>query len=507
MARSPRRLGSRRSSRTVRDHPEVLVEHQLVAVADRHPGRLLATMLEREQAERRRSRPRPSARRRAGPHRTRRTWPALPAQGAAEAVLPGMTQIRDRDLERVGDAAAAFLGRAGRPGPGQLDRPAGRRRPCRCASTGSPCCRASSSSAGANRGRQSSRRSATGSRRTGPRPASSRPRAGCSAPRPPHIAPSARATARPPPETSCAEATRPRAIASRMNAWSAASRARSRAGGPSSAAAPASAGVGATRPARASPRRRGGSCRAPRTNAGPTSVATSSSSPTTPISGVGAIEPAGRLVVERHVAAGDGQAERPARIGEAADALGQLPERLGTGRIAVVQAVRHAERAGPGDRHVARRLGDGQGRAEPRIERRRRPGCRPSVATRRLRRALHAQDRGAVAGPGDRVRADRRVVLVEDRVARGEVRASPRSASRTAPGSMPRSGRRSGASIGRPRRRRGAVVGRRAGHPLVDDGIAGQRRGRDPGDLAGAGVRAPSASSPPSTIDDVAVRR
>ena len=35
------------------DHPEVLVEHQLLAVADRQPGRFLATMLEGEQAERR----------------------------------------------------------------------------------------------------------------------------------------------------------------------------------------------------------------------------------------------------------------------------------------------------------------------------------------------------------------------------------------------------------------------------------------------------------------------
>ena len=37
----------------VADHPEVLVEHQLLAVADRQPGQFLAAMLEREQAERR----------------------------------------------------------------------------------------------------------------------------------------------------------------------------------------------------------------------------------------------------------------------------------------------------------------------------------------------------------------------------------------------------------------------------------------------------------------------
>ena len=56
-------------------------------------------------------------------------------------------------------------------------------------------------------------------------------------------------------------------------------------------------------------------------NAGPTSLPMSSSRPTTPISGVGAIGAVRRLVVERDVAAGDGQAERPARVAQAADAL------------------------------------------------------------------------------------------------------------------------------------------------------------------------------------------
>ncbi len=85
-----------------------------------------------------------------------------------------------------------------------------------------------------------------------------------------------------------------------------------------------------------------------------------------------------RFVVERDVAPGDRQTERAARVAEAADALGQLPERLGSGRVAVVQAVRHTERAGACDRDVARRLGDRQRRAQPRIERRRRPRCRRS---------------------------------------------------------------------------------------------------------------------------------
>ena len=60
-------------------------------------------------------------------------------------------------------------------------------------------------------------------------------------PRSPHIADSASATASPPPDTSWADATRPRAIASRMKRWRAASRPRSRLGGSSSGAAPASA--------------------------------------------------------------------------------------------------------------------------------------------------------------------------------------------------------------------------------------------------------------------------
>ena len=83
-----------------------------------------------------------------------------------------------------------------------------------------------------------------------------------------------------------------------MNAWTAVSRARSSGGGPSSGAAPASrsyaepASPGAVSPtmttALPSPR-----------NAGPTRVATSSSSPTIPISGVGAIaEPGASLYSE-----------------------------------------------------------------------------------------------------------------------------------------------------------------------------------------------------------------
>ena len=112
------------------------------------------------------------------------------------------------------------------------------------------------------------------------------------APTPPQIAISATATARPPPETSWQLSTRPRSTASRMKAWSARSRARSRAGGPSSGAAPASRAYSLPpRPAPGSPT---SSTALPSArNAGPVRLATSSSSPTTPISGVGAIADAG----------------------------------------------------------------------------------------------------------------------------------------------------------------------------------------------------------------------
>ena len=198
----------------------------------------------------------------------------------------------------------------------------------------------------------------------------------------------------------------------------------------------------------ASPRRRAGSGRRrPASPAGRASP-TSSSSPTTPISGVGAIAPARRLVVERDVAAGDRQPEGAARVGEAADALGELPEGLGPGRVAVVQAVRHAERPRAGDRDVAGRLGDAHRRAEPRIDRADRL-VRVGRGDERLRRALDPDHRRAVAGSLDRVRLDGRVVLLVDR--RGGWRGWPSRAGRRGrrPGPCP-------APAGRPLRRLGS---------------------------------------------------
>src|SRR4029079_2750988 len=46
---------------------------------------------------------------------------ALPAEGAGEPVIPGVTQVAERDLEGVGDAPTAFLGVARGAGHDQLD--------------------------------------------------------------------------------------------------------------------------------------------------------------------------------------------------------------------------------------------------------------------------------------------------------------------------------------------------------------------------------------------------
>ena len=83
--------------------------------------------------------------------------------------------------------------------------------------------------------------------------------------------------------------------------------------------------------------------------------------------------------------------------------------------------------------------------------------------------------------------------------------AEPRSPSRTAPGSMPRSGSRSTGSTGAPGRRRGSLVGGRRGQALVDDRVARQRAGGDPRELVGAGTRATVRVEPAGHDHDVAV--
>ena len=93
----------------------------------------------------------------------------------------------------------------------------------------------------------------------------------------------------------------------------------------------------------------------------------SSSRPTTPICAVGSDAAERRLVVQADVAAGDRDAECGRRLGQAADRLGQLPVRLGHVRVAEVEAVGEPERPSAGDADVARALGHGQRRAERRV--------------------------------------------------------------------------------------------------------------------------------------------
>ena len=276
------------------DHPEVLVEHQLLAVADRDPGRLLAAVLEREQAERGDRGGLGRLGVRARPHRTRRTSGRRP---------PSRARAAGRGPRRAGgpraatsSASATRLPRSsaapGRAGAGELDdEPVAADGPS--ASTGRPCWRASRIER-----RREARPWRSTTRRDGLSPNSSTAgeiadrRARTPAPRPPHIAPSARATASPPPDTSWALATSPRAIASRMNAWSgrlAGEVERRRAvldgdAGESGVGRPGQPGRGLADEQDVSPSA---------ANAGPTSAATSSSSPTTPISAVGAIAPPG----------------------------------------------------------------------------------------------------------------------------------------------------------------------------------------------------------------------
>ena len=261
-------------------------------------------------------------------------------------------------------------------------------------------------------------------------------------------------------------------MASRMNAAAPPPRARSSAGGPSSTATPAMPGVG-----RAGQSGRGladQQDRVERLGEGRTDqrrhVVEQADDADLGGRGDG---PAGRLVVERHVAAGDRQAQRPTGVAEAAHALLELPEGLRAGRVAVVEAVRDAQRPRAGDRDVASRLGHAQRRPQVRVQ-----GADGLVAVRRrdegLGRALDPQHRRPVAGSDDRVRPDRRVVLLEDGAARGEVRRAEEGQQHGA-GVHPAL-RQPVARIERGAgRRSGPPVGRRGGQPLVDDRVARQR--------------------------------
>ena len=70
-----------------------------------------------------------------------------------------------------------------------------------------------------------------------------------------------------------------------------------------------------------------------------------------------------RLVVEAHVAADDGDAERAARVAHAVDDLGELPHHLGMLRVAEVEAVDQRLGRRTHAREVAGRLDHREARA------------------------------------------------------------------------------------------------------------------------------------------------
>ncbi len=197
---------------------------------------------------------------------------------------------------------------------------------------------------------------------------------------------------------------------------------------------------------------------------------------------------AGRLVVQRHVAAGDRQPEGDARVGQAADGLRELPERLRTGGVAEVEAVRDAQRPRAGDRHVAGRLGDGHRGAQPRVVLADR-GVAVGRRDERLRRPLDPEDGGAPARARDGVGLDVPVVLLEHLAARRQVgRPEERGEHRTRVLAAER--QRVDLLVGGTRGGRGTAAGRGTRLALEHDRLGGEGAGRDPGELLHAGDRA-----------------
>ena len=121
-----------------------------------------------------------------------------------------------------------------------------------------------------------------------------------------------------------------------------------------------------------------------------TLLATSSMTPSTPITGVGLIGGRAGLVVEADVAAGDRGAQGPAGLGEPAGRLGELPHHRRVLGRAEVEAVGHRERSRAGARHIAVGLGQRQLRTVMRVEH-----GEPAVAVERERDAARWSRRRA----------------------------------------------------------------------------------------------------------------
>ena len=123
--------------------------------------------------------------------------------------------------------------------------------------------------------------------------------------------------------------------------------------------------------------------------------------------------PGGTLVIERHVAARDRRAELLARLGHAGGRLAQLEIHFGPARITKVEIIRNRQRAATGAGDVARRLGDGDARAEAGVE-----IAIASIAVglerERAARVADADDRRVAPRSNDRVRPHGVVVLPVD---------------------------------------------------------------------------------------------
>src|SRR5438045_1377677 len=75
-----------------------------------------------------------------------------------------------------------------------------------------------------------------------------------------------------------------------------------------------------------------------------------------------------RLVVERHVPAGDWPIERPARLAEPRNSLSELPHDRRLLRVAKIQTIGGSQRLRASAGQVARRFRDREHRTPPRIE-------------------------------------------------------------------------------------------------------------------------------------------
>ena len=451
------------------DQAEVLVEHQLVAVADRRAGRLLAAVLEREQPERGQPRPRPA---RAGTPTTPNT-PHTGLRPLAHAERPRRARAPRRGAGPRAATSSASATRAPRssaapvaPSPASsMTQPVAadwRRAP----RAGTPC----SARQRAERLRRRAARAVTTTRdgalaeerhgrRAGHRHPEARRRGR------PRWRISASATASPPPRHVLG--------GRRRGARATAARTKRLQGGLAGQVERRRLVVGRhagkrarrpTRRGRARRRRPAPPGRRRRERRARPAARRRRASPTTPISGVGAIAlPAAtrcRGETLPPVTGSPSARQASPRPRTASCSCQNASGRVG---IAEVEAVGDAQRPGAGDGDVAGRLGDAT--APPR-------GRDRAAATRlvavggrheRLAGPLDAEHGGAAAGPGDRVRPDVVVVLLVDPAPRRRGWAAEEAPAGRRPGPCPA---RAGSSAGVRRDAGGrgrAAAGRRRG--------------------------------------------